>query len=1333
MIETRGFTGKLNSDDNPYRLPSGDFSDALNITRDAQDAGQDVVASNIVGNQLIEDTLDGTNKVIGNYADKVRNRQYYFTWDIDGYNRISYYDGNTNSIIVVMEDLTNTDGIPVLKFDPSFRINHIDIIYRDEEGDLLYWTDGLNPPRKINVKTALNGDYGVILSSYLDVAKEPPSSPPYCVYENALLTDTFISAVNNVVNKQFKFKYRFVFDDLEKSVTSAQSEIPIPYNYTSQASISNPYNNAYIRLLIQTGNKNVTRIEILGCESIGASFGDFYLIEVLDKSKLSIDDNDVISYLFYNNKVYNTIPLTESLQPFDNVPQIAYTQSLPNGNVLDYGAITEGYDLVEIDNALRSLSPEPLTFLQDQIYPVDKIYEFLLISAYQQEQPAYGQGNIKIIVAGIPLVGDSFSIYISSDPFDFTIQDNISVTVGLGDTLNIIANNISTAAIALGYTSISVIDNEVIIYKDGYSLIGVTQIAATALPTINSAFAYDWGSKYQFGVVYFDDKGRTNGVNQLKESIATTTFWYSEGAFNPDIVKVPTFSIGINSKPPNWAYYYQLVRSENLTKSNFLYWISDATYKSIQYDVEGYQYAYISITNLFLYINNNPQFSSVLGYEFTIGDRIKFVTRVINGVADTIGYKSDNDFAILALETNPKINGITKTGSFIKILLPSNLDTNFDFGDNQQYSNYFIELYTPNKNFSNDLTIFYEFGEKYTIGNPGTNNAYHQGKQFINIPLGAFNQGTYTYNVPPDPPFTFDTTAQFLLNKGDSYYRNRYIQSGGFATFTMKPVLGLTGSAYPMLADLGANTIPSLYWKAQSVDGSTTTNPIVTLGQNNANSFPNSYNYFFNGVITIRNPNFVSTVGPIYIDFSYDSFFHVDVTIPLGTLGASETKTIQLNNIPSTTSSTYSVYGWRVRNAGVNAIDITEFTLTVTDSNSCKIGIIDKNFSDDYVSLASPNGRPWKFDPNAGRAFNPTLIRFGGELYANTTVNDINRFYDENYDQYDRSRGTIKKMFIEGRNQFIFQEFDVGVVTILTQIVRDTAGNPLSAESEKLLNKIVYPYIGQYGIGNVPESFAYGKNAKYFVDSNKGVVCRLSTDGITPISILYKMNNFFVNKIAGFKDTLNTTIPIDGTPTIYGAFDAYTNKYILALSAIDRDDLVQPAYTLAFLESRASTEGFECFLSFHPENMGALNNLFFSFKEGKVWTHNSDTYNNFFGVQYPSYVDIVFNDAPLDKKTFLSIMETANTIWYCDSIKSQLNSYGSTPQQTRMVEARFSLLEGQYYASIPRDINSPGGLVNGDTMHGNYIIVKFKKDNANQFYYINTVSLNYTNSPSNIR
>ena len=73
----------------------------------------------------------------------------------------------------------------------------------------------------------------------------------------------------------------------------------------------------------------------------------------------------------------------------------------------------------------------------------------------------------------------------------------------------------------------------------------------------------------------------------------------------------------------------------------------------------------------------------------------------------------------------------------------------------------------------------------------------------------------------------------------------------------------------------------------------------------------------------------------------------------------------------------------------------------------------------------------------------------------------------------------------------VYQKFKVGNVPVLTQIVKDVAGNPLQANTDQLINKIQY-YSGDYGIGDCPCSLAWDNFADYFVDDFRGVVCRLS-------------------------------------------------------------------------------------------------------------------------------------------------------------------------------------------------------------------------------------------------
>ena len=175
----------------------------------------------------------------------------------------------------------------------------------------------------------------------------------------------------------------------------------------------------------------------------------------------------------------------------------------------------------------------------------------------------------------------------------------------------------------------------------------------------------------------------------------------------------------------------------------------------------------------------------------------------------------------------------------------------------------------------------------------------------------------------------------------------------------------------------------------------------------------------------------------------------------------------------------------------------------------------------------------------------------------------------------------------------------------------------------------------------------------------------------------------------------------------------------------------QDPITISFDEN---ANAFESFYSYYPEFMGDLNTKLFSFKDGEIWAHdNNSTYCNFYGVQGNAFITTVFNTGALDKKTWVSIMETGSTTWACPVIYTQMNSYGTTKQESELLESDFQTLETEYHASFLRDTNSQGGLLEGDSLKGGYIVIKFEKTNANSFVYLNSATTKYINSPLNNR
>ncbi len=50
---TRLFTGRMNKDVHPFRMKPGDYSDAINVTRDSPGENSDGPFNNIQGNTLV--------------------------------------------------------------------------------------------------------------------------------------------------------------------------------------------------------------------------------------------------------------------------------------------------------------------------------------------------------------------------------------------------------------------------------------------------------------------------------------------------------------------------------------------------------------------------------------------------------------------------------------------------------------------------------------------------------------------------------------------------------------------------------------------------------------------------------------------------------------------------------------------------------------------------------------------------------------------------------------------------------------------------------------------------------------------------------------------------------------------------------------------------------------------------------------------------------------------------------------------------------------------------------------------------------------------------------
>lgn len=1159
MIITNPFSGRLNLDDADFRiLGKGDYIDAQNITRDSPGEGADTVVSNNIGNLLIPYTLpSGINKVIGSREDKKRNRLYYFVWNSTKKHSVLYYDANKNYVVKILENLTDTGQVDILEFDPSFKITSINVLYRDFEGDLLFFSDGKTDPKSLNV----TANYSVWTKQEILVIKAPPKMPPQVGYEN----DLFVTQ-NNLRNSLFQFCYRYVYDTLDKSVWSTRSIVPLPQQDTLNYTSSAYKENSRIAVNVSTGGQSVRGIEVAFRQTTAGITSDWKLIQLFDKSDLGIPDNSIYSFRFYNDSVYTPIDIKETELLQDYVPLKANASELANGNALLYAGITEGFNKTSMD-----LTSYGATVLDNYFFDKPGILFFATINGETSGTFTYLNTEVKVYLFGtgtnnganqINTLNNAAGVYsINMQAGNTNISVTFTVTTSSASPLSILGG-LSAQLLTKNMTFVSLTNNVLtvrlnsnfpIAYNSNTIALnssGVKYISASGEPN-NTVLANAWESGYTYAIQYFDEYGRTIGAQTSIAASFDTPLTPS----NP-LNKYPATYLQINNRPPQYARYFQVLRSNNTTYLKRLFWVSNSAFQGAT--INNSKFAYIGIENINVYNESITSTEKVVSYDFVQGDRIRFISRYdANGNEQLLSPNTTNqyDYEILGIESD--INSIIgnntvttkKSGLFLKINYPSaDVNSSFNFSGTEDFQNYYIFIYNYVK--AAEKRLYFEFGKQFAIGNAGTNNAYH---------FGLEQNQSYNPNVP----------AIISATNGDLFYRKRnvstsidyalrFVQTTQFAigyknySFAILPssnsiitplyevltqlpyIINTTGSGFPTWS------VPGNYLFRNKSTTKSLSVRIKFSGTATYTNAPANDSIPYKIIVLIVSNAGVPT-SPKYT-IVLDSFI----------VFTDESKQFDIDAIVDVPKQSFLyIIGEYPTNGLTSYVVINPSNLQLSVLSNQTINIIESSFSDNMNLITNSNGRPSAIEENARQTYFPTMIRFGQEYQLNTIINNVNRFYADDFDEYDLSYGDVIRLHVRDRQLIVYQNHKVGRVPILTQIIKDVSGDPLQANSDKLINKIQY-YAGDYGIGDAATSLAWNNFADYFVDNFRGIVCRLSQDGITPLSVLYKTNAFFTKNLLEYRKELNTGLCVDGIPCIYGVFDSMTNKYIIALEKIER-------------------------------------------------------------------------------------------------------------------------------------------------------------------------------------
>ena len=198
---------------------------------------------------------------------------------------------------------------------------------------------------------------------------------------------------------------------------------------------------------------------------------------------------------------------------------------------------------------------------------------------------------------------------------------------------------------------------------------------------------------------------------------------------------------------------------------------------------------------------------------------------------------------------------------------------------------------------------------------------------------------------------------------------------------------------------------------------------------------------------------------------------------------------------------------------------------------------------------------------------------YSGIFNSRTAINQTNQFPigQDITKTADPHNGSIQKLFAEDNDLTVFQENKVSRALIDKDAIYSAEGQGTITSTQLVIGQIV-PYVGNYGISDNPESFAVYGYRKYFADRYRGVVLRLSRDGMTEISA-YGMFDWFRDNLAVIPDNDTTdslvapSAPYSGLQSIFVLGDnpgsPYTGPVPKLGSLVYIDGVLQPgAYVI---------------------------------------------------------------------------------------------------------------------------------------------------------------------------
>lgn len=1081
-------SGKMNKDLDERLLPQGEYRDALNV-KVANSNGSDVGAiENALSNEAKSSLSLGSNAVcVGSLSDDEDRVIYWFVKSDSGC-YICFYDQKDESTGIVMSDtrlLTNQNPEEsVLNFSRAHMIQANILTDSDNLKKFIYFTDGLNPPRRINVETAKAYTVNGFTDEDINVIVKPPLFPPSIKMKNT------VELANNLQEKFLLFAYRYNYQDGEISALSPFSEnafIPSQFAFDFLGAINNSMKNSFngVEVTYNSGSKLVKSIDIVFKESgnnniyLAANIekqGEFSFYPYNLTQTKKIDDNIDVVYNFKNNSIYKVLPEDEIFRLYDNVPLTAQSQEIIS-NRLVYGNYVENFSLADIDG---------------MIYPINLTAGYLSESKLDDNPSKTARSNFdyEIGIVYLDEYGRSTTVLNS---------ENNSVYVKPLDAVN---QNTLTATIASKAPSFA-----------KYYRFFVKQSKLNDYNIISPITFYADGD-FLWIRLEGDDKNKVNEGDYLIIKADVT-------GVKKNVIKAKVLDQGVKEKDfleetpedgtlqQEGGYYIKIASSgtnfSNLTFITHFSVDTDITAGGARQTSYGVNFNGASTTYIegpFLYTDSgNANDMTVTGtYSGSIDARFEvridsvgatdaFVWRKYDVTATAKGNFSSPincSTSAISLSDGISISFASTTSHLIGDLYAINAKANLSYTDIHKAYATLDGVPSSLEYLTSGTKIIFSYkeyrGEAEKDKNVNDDIFIEEEVFYATFPYENIEEWFWGEGKEKFKELGFDVETNFRFRRG---------QHGG--STKSSNTLNITG-----------NSSDPLCLIIQS--------ELTRNGKYARNIFSDSTWSIF-----IRDRSDYAILETIPSKNNSDVFYEVPGTYEIDDCGYH--KGIGSNDISQGLNSSALLY------------------LNFQNAFSFGNGFECYKVRDAFVSNAlTINNRPLTYIKNYRENHRNVSVTYSDVYEQSTNYNGLNEFNlaKANYLDLDDEYGDIQRLHSRDTDLIVFQENKVSKLLYNKSVIFNADGTGNVSQNINVFGQQI-PFIGEYGISRSPHSFTSWGSRIYFADERRGAVMRLSQDGLTEIS-QYGMRDWFRDNL----DAKNDKITI-------GGYDPFNGQYVVSI------------------------------------------------------------------------------------------------------------------------------------------------------------------------------------------